>query len=116
MAEVNRNCPGASILLVGLKSDIRFHARSVEKLHSRGKGLVTPEQGAMFRDNIGASRYLECSARTGDGVLEVLGETARVAMQVKRAQHLRKNGGGGSKSGAKRPLSRIGRFLGLGNG
>lgn len=65
----------------------------------------------MFRDNIGASRYLECSARTGDGVLEVLGETARVAMQVKRAQQMRKNGGG---NGAKRPLSRIGKFLGLG--
>lgn len=72
----------------------------------------------MFRDNIGASRYLECSARTGEGVLEVLGETARVAMQVKKAQWARKNGGGGgSGSGGKgRPLSRIGRFLGLGGG
>ncbi|KAF3764650.1 hypothetical protein M406DRAFT_243258, partial [Cryphonectria parasitica EP155] len=84
VAEVNRNCPGAAILLVGLKADIRFHARSVEKLRRSGKALVTPEQGEQFRENIGASRYLECSARTGDGVLEVLGETARVAMQINK--------------------------------
>lgn len=107
MAEVNRNCPGAAILLVGLKSDIRFHARSVEKLRRSGKSLVTPEQGEQFRGNIGASRYLECSARTGDGVLEVLGETARVAMQVSKDS---------STKGQARPLSRIGKFFGLGGG
>lgn len=100
---------------MGTKADIRAHAWSVAKISSRGQGLVTPAQGAMFRDNIGASRYLECSARTGEGVVEVLGETARVAVQVKRAHQLRKNGGG-SGGAATRPLSRIGRFLGWGNG
>lgn len=105
VAEVNRNCPGAAILLVGLKADIRFHARSVEKLRRSGKALVTPEQGEQFRDNIGASRYLECSARTGEGVLEVLGETARVAMHIRSGDNWRSRG--------RRPLSRLGRFFGL---
>lgn len=107
---MNRNCPGAAILLVGLKADIRFHARSVEKLRRGGKALVTPEQGEQFRENIGASRYLECSARTGEGVLEVLGETARVAMHIRNGDNWKKSGGGG---GGRRPLSRIGRFFGL---
>lgn len=115
VAEVNRNCPGAAILLVGLKSDIRFHAKSVEKLARKGKALVTPEQGEQFRENIGATRYVECSARTGEGVQEVLAETARVALQV--------GGGAGAKHGRKsssgsgrRPLSRIGKFFGFGTG
>lgn len=89
---------------MGLKADIRFHARSVEKLRRSGKALVTPEQGEQFRENIGASRYLECSARTGEGVLEVLGETARVAMHIRSGDNWRKG---------RRPLSRIGRFFGL---
>lgn len=66
---------------------------------------MTPEQGEQFRANIGATRYVECSARTGEGVQAVLGETARVALQVQRG---RKTG-----FGRRRPLSRIGRFFGF---
>lgn len=119
VAEVNRNCPGAAILLVGLKADIRFHAKSVEKLARKGKALVTPEQGEQFRENIGATRYLECSARTGEGVQDVLAETARVAMQVgaSGARHGRKSSGGGGGGGSgMRPLSRIGKFFGFAMG
>lgn len=92
---------------MGLKADLRFNAKSVEKLCRGGKALVTPEQGDQFRENIGASRYLECSARSGEGVLEVLGEAARVAL------HIRKDDNG--KKG-RRPLSRIGRFFGFPSG
>ncbi|KAK7713226.1 GTP-binding protein Rho1 [Diaporthe eres] len=106
VTEVNRNCPGAAILLVGLKSDIRWHAKTVEKLRKHGKTLVTPEQGEQLRDSIGAIRYLECSARTGDGVLEVLEEATRVSLLVNNE---------GFKRGHRRPLSRIGKFLGLGS-
>lgn len=116
---------------MGLKSDIRFHAKSVEKLARTGRALVTPEQGEQFRENIGAMRYVECSARTGEGVQAVLGETARVAMQVRRLSEMRalakrseaggeqqgQNGrgvgGGGGGGGRSRPLSRIGKFFGF---
>ncbi|KAK7732480.1 Rho GTPase [Cytospora paraplurivora] len=104
--EVNRNCPTAAILLIGLKSDVRWQAKTVEKLRKHGKNLVTPEQGEQLRDSIGALRYLECSARTGEGVMEVLEETTRIALQVRNEDH---------KRGHRRPLSRIGKFLGLGN-
>lgn len=114
VTEVNRNCPSAAIILVGLKSDIRRHARTVEKLRRHGKALVTPGQGEQLRESIGAARYLECSARTGDGVAEVLEEAARTALRVR-------NNGDGEKEGRARrahhhmrPLSRIGKFLGLG--
>ncbi|ROW14155.1 hypothetical protein VPNG_04289 [Cytospora leucostoma] len=104
--EVNRNCPTAAILLIGLKSDVRWQAKTVEKLRKHGKTLVTPEQGEQLRDSIGALRYLECSARTGEGVMEVLEETTRIALQVRNEDQ---------KRGHRRPLSRIGKFLGLGN-
>ena len=103
---MNRNCPSAAILLVGLKSDIRWHAKTVEKLRKHGKTLVTPEQGEQLRDSIGAVRYLECSARTGDGVMELLEETTRIALQVRNED---------VKKAHRRPLSRIGKFLGLSN-
>lgn len=68
---------------------------------------MTQEQGEQLRDSIGAMRYLECSARTGDGVLEVLEEATRVSLLVNNE---------GLKRGGhhRRPLSRIGKFLGLG--
>ncbi|ROW07911.1 hypothetical protein VMCG_03444 [Cytospora schulzeri] len=105
VTEVNRNCPTAAIILVGLKSDIRWHAKTVEKLRKHGKTLVTPEQGEQLRESIGAVRYLECSARTGDGVLEVLEEATRTALQVKNEDYKRPH---------RRPLSRIGKFFGIG--
>lgn len=104
VTEVNRNCPGAAIILVGLKSDIRWHAKTVEKLRKHGKTLVTQEQGEQLRESIGAMRYLECSARTGDGVLDVLEEATRVSLLVNNE---------GFKKGHRRPLSRIGKFLRL---
>ncbi|KUI58362.1 GTP-binding protein rhoA [Cytospora mali] len=106
VTEVNRNCPTAAILLVGLKSDIRWHAKTVEKLRKHGKTLVTLEQGEQLRESIGAVRYLECSARTGEGVLDVLEETTRVALQVRNED---------IKKAHRRPLSRIGKFFGLGH-
>ncbi|KAJ0122701.1 GTP-binding protein rhoA [Diaporthe amygdali] len=106
VTEVNRNCPGAAIILIGLKSDIRWHAKTIEKLRKHGKTLVTPEQGEQLRDSIGAISYLECSARTGEGVLEVLEEATRVSLLVNNE---------GLKKGHRRPLSRIGKFLGLGS-
>lgn len=104
---------------MGLKSDIRFHAKSVEKLARKGKALVTPEQGEQFRENIGATRYVECSARTGEGVQDVLAETARVALRVGGSadKHRRKSSNGnGIGGGVRRPLSRIGKFFGFGVG
>lgn len=106
VTEINRNCPGAAIILVGLKSDIRWHAKTIEKLRKHGKTLVTQEQGEQLRDSIGAIRYLECSARTGDGVHELLEGVTRVSLMVNNE---------GLKKSHRRPLSRIGKFLGLGS-
>lgn len=68
---------------------------------------MTPEQGEQLRASIGAVRYLECSARTGDGVMEVLEETTRVALRVRNEDYKRAH---------RRPLSRIGKFFGFGLG
>lgn len=37
-------------------------------------------QGDMVRQKIGATRYLECSARTGEGVREVFETATRLAL------------------------------------
>lgn len=47
-------------------------------------------QGEMVRQKIGATRYLECSARTGEGVREVFETATRLALLSTKG---RKKGG-----------------------
>lgn len=45
---------------------------------------VTSEEGRAMAEKINAYGYLECSAKTKDGVREVFETATRAALQVKR--------------------------------
>ncbi|RWS28563.1 Ras-like GTP-binding protein Rho1 [Leptotrombidium deliense] len=45
---------------------------------------VTPEEGRGMAEKINAYGYLECSAKTKEGVREVFETATRAALQVKR--------------------------------
>jgi len=47
-------------------------------------------QGDMVRQKIGATRYLECSAKTGEGVREVFEQATRLAL-VSNKKHGKKS-------------------------
>ncbi|KAJ7730855.1 P-loop containing nucleoside triphosphate hydrolase protein [Mycena maculata] len=79
--EVMHFCAGVPIILVGCKRELRRDPRVLERLSQRP---VTPDEGIAVAQKIGARSYLECSARTGEGVRDVFQHAAREALLYKR--------------------------------
>jgi Ras homolog gene family, member A len=72
--------PRVPYILVGCKMDLRRHPPTVEALRRAGQMPVTTEQGREVAQRVGARMYLECSARTGEGVLAVFQNATRTAL------------------------------------
>ncbi|KAJ6583020.1 small GTPase-binding protein [Mycena vulgaris] len=77
ISEVVHFCAGLPIILVGCKKDLRRDPRV-------GQQVVTFEEGMAVAQKIGARSYLECSAKSGEGVKEVFQHATRAALLVKR--------------------------------
>jgi len=73
-------CAGLPILLIACKKDLRRDPRVTEELRRTNQRPVTPEEGLAVASKIGARHYLECSARTGEGVREVFQYATRAAL------------------------------------
>jgi Ras family protein A len=80
ISEVMHFCQGLPIILVGCKSDLRFDPKTIEELRKTSQRPVTTEEGMGVAQRIGAYKYLECSAKTGDGVREVFEHATRAAL------------------------------------
>ncbi|KNC97035.1 GTP-binding protein rhoA [Spizellomyces punctatus DAOM BR117] len=92
ITEVLHFCAGLPVVLVGCKKDLRNDARTRENLARVRQSPVTPEQGYAMAQKIGAYRYLECSAKTGEGVTQIFEHATRAALAVtgKKNNHKRK--------------------------
>ncbi|KAI9229570.1 MAG: GTP-binding protein rho5 [Piptocephalis tieghemiana] len=80
ISEVLHFCSNLPILLIACKKDLRNDPRTIEELRRLNQRPVTAEEGEKIAAQIGAHRYLECSARTNDGVREVFEHAARAAL------------------------------------
>jgi len=80
ISEVLHFCSGLPIILVGCKVDLRNNEAVRADLNKTNQQPVTTEQGEEVRRKIGAYKYLECSARTGEGVREVFETATRAAL------------------------------------
>lgn len=58
-------------------------------LGAQGTTPVTPEQGAAVAKDIGA-KYMECSAKTGQGVRDVFNAALKESMRGKWVKMVRK--------------------------
>ncbi|VEU19689.1 DEKNAAC100862 [Brettanomyces naardenensis] len=104
VGEVLEHCEGVKMILVALKADLRQteeddmiggsnnnvidaqqqqFGTSAYNSDGQLKKLVTYEQGLAVAKQIGAVRYLECSAIKKRGVNEVFTEAARIALASK---------------------------------
>lgn len=72
--EVKRFCSKVPIILVGNKKDIRGNI----------KEPVNSKEGQAMADQIHAFAYLECSAQTKEGVIEVFQTATGAALQVRQ--------------------------------
>jgi len=80
--EVAHFCEGTPLILVATKTDLRRDDNTRRLLGAQGQKPVTPEQGAEVAHEIGA-KYIECSAKTGNGVQEVFALALRESMKGK---------------------------------
>ncbi|KAK0434271.1 small GTPase-binding protein [Desarmillaria tabescens] len=80
ISEVMHFCAGLPIILVGCKKDLRRDPRVIEELRKTSQRPVTPEEGMAVAQKINARHYLECSAKSGEGVREVFQYATRAAL------------------------------------
>ncbi|KAI9278137.1 GTP-binding protein rho2 [Umbelopsis sp. AD052] len=79
--EVNKECPGVPIILVGLKKDLR-----PQDARRNDDTFVHPREAEIVASNIGARSYIECSALTGEGVQKVFDIAVRAGLIQKQKE------------------------------
>jgi small GTP-binding protein len=82
--EVKHFCPNVPIILVGNKKDLRNDPNTIKELAKMKQEPVKPEEGRVMAEKINAFDYLECSAKSTEGVREVFETATRAALQVKK--------------------------------
>ena len=80
ISEVMDFCTGLPIILVGCKKDLRRDPKTIENLRKAMQRPVTPEEAMAMAQMIGARQYVECSAKSGEGVREVFQYATRAAL------------------------------------
>ena len=75
--EITHHCPDTPFLLVGTKLDLRDDPETLEKLSKHGLSPITANQGVQLAQDLGATRYVECSALTQKGLKDVFYEAIR---------------------------------------
>lgn len=87
--EVKHFCPNVPIVLVANKKDLRNDPTTIKELAKMKQEPVKSEDGRTMAEKINAFGYLECSARTKEGVREVFELATRAALQVKHRKRKR---------------------------
>ncbi|XP_066445270.1 rho-related GTP-binding protein RhoB-like isoform X2 [Eleutherodactylus coqui] len=81
MPEMKTFCPNVPIILVANKTDLRNDEHIRNELAQMEQQLLQTEDGRAMATRICAYKYLECSAKTNDGVREVVETAARAVLQ-----------------------------------
>ncbi|XP_017267398.1 rho-related GTP-binding protein RhoB [Kryptolebias marmoratus] len=79
--EVQHFCPNVPIILVANKKDLRGDDGVRAELARMKLEPVKADEGRAMATRIGAYDYVECSAKTKEGVREVFESAARAALQ-----------------------------------
>jgi len=85
--EVKHFCPNVPIILVGNKKDLRNDPATMRELAKMKQEPVKPEEGRAMAEKISAFAYLECSAKSKEGVREVFETATRAALQVSNHEY-----------------------------
>ncbi|KAM6493868.1 hypothetical protein JOM56_010229 [Amanita muscaria] len=78
ISEAKHYCPNVPIILVEMM---------IENLEANGHHPTTAEAGMVVAQKIGAKHYIECSAKTGEGVRDVFQLATEAAL---RSSHIEK--------------------------
>ncbi|KAG0223118.1 P-loop containing nucleoside triphosphate hydrolase protein [Mortierella sp. GBAus27b] len=78
--EISHHAPNVPTILVGTKLDLREDRETIDKLKEKRMLPITYPQGLQMAKEIGAVRYLECSALTQKGLKNVFDEAIRAVL------------------------------------
>lgn len=81
-----QHCPGAKIILVGTKLDLREDTDKLESLREKGLAPITDQQGVNMAEEIKAVKFMECSALTQKGLKEVFDEAIKAVILPPRTK------------------------------
>ena len=84
LPEIKHFCPSTPFILVGNKCDLRNDPTTISNLANRKMKPVSHAAASQLATKIGAHAYLECSAKTRDGVEFIFETAARAALSKKR--------------------------------
>ena len=82
--EVRHFCPNVPIILVGNKKDLRNDEGTKRELAKMKQEPVKYEEGTSMCAKVNAHGYMECSAKTKEGVREVFKAATEAALQTRR--------------------------------
>ena len=83
---MRHHCPNTPIILVGTKSDLRDDQVTKNKLAEVGRSPISQAKGESLAKEIGAVKYLECSAYTQNGLRAVFDDTIRAVLYPQKPQ------------------------------
>ncbi|CAG9835290.1 unnamed protein product [Diabrotica balteata] len=75
--EIRKACPRTPIVIVGLKKDLRNDPDCIKVLEQKHLKPISYSDGAAVAEQLGAAKYIECSALKHEGVKEVFEEVIR---------------------------------------
>lgn len=78
--ELKHHAPNVPYILVGTKLDLREDRDTIERLKERKQSPINYNQGLQMAKEIGAVKYLECSALTQRGLKNVFDEAIRAVL------------------------------------
>ncbi|KAJ7836715.1 cell division control protein 42 [Mycena leptocephala] len=78
--EAHHHCPGTPFILVATQIDLRADEEAMERMARGGKLAVSMHQGQRMAREVGAAKYLECSAKTLEGVKDVFDQAIAVGV------------------------------------
>lgn len=91
--EIKHHCPSTPILLVGTKIDMREDKDCIARLTEKKQSPISYEQGMQMAKEIGAQKYMECSALTQKGLKNVFDEAIRAVIGGGANKQTKKRGG-----------------------
>ncbi len=90
LQELQHHCPATPFLLVGTKVDLRDDAETLARLAEKKAVPISYGQGVAMAKEIGAVRYIECSALTQKGLKNCFDEAIRVVLEPADSRRPRK--------------------------
>lgn len=91
--EMAHFCESVPLLLICTKTDLRNDPNTTSLMAAQGTKPITPLEGEKVAKEIGAKRYLECSAKEGRGVREVFDAAIRESLKKGGLKGIRKKSG-----------------------